>query len=528
MDEVDISSFNEGINNQLVHFHSEQSNFQQRLDQFSKQVDEFLLMKECQSNDDDHEQLQTLSNVAEGLSEKLLILFGMLDNLLKDVWQEREQFLEDVKADAVGLRGMRKGLFDALESMFDKSGKFLMGFIDHAEQFQRSSLKLKQQQQLHTNVMLPPSSTSSSLESNIIPELMNKLKEGYYPKFIARALVIEPMSLKDRILKVSGGKSVSFNTSLRFLGGASLGLDLANSNCFVIGRSSNSCSAHFNNIHLVNVRRPKILKADVLVTDQKFGLVFYARVVSISGRIFENIIVSLPIILISQTSQEMMARGTLTWNAAFSINNRQQYEYREQVRWKEVADIISKICNLSTGVKLKTKQQHRLAQIIFMVLIFIKFYCGDRCGFFFACCSSLIFVPFVPLVAWLKLLQTVNLDIVTAMQAVKDVTQVFLNCRENGDEEFKTIYTQAKKLCDELNVEMVIPRTRKFSKNGCNVIFQDPENYFRISIFNFFLDDLVASLKDRFLQHDTLITSLHFILPEKCDVLYNYEECLNE
>lgn len=126
-----------------------------------------------------------------------------------------------------------------------------------------------------------------------------------------------------------------------------------------------------------------------------------------------------------------------------------------------------------------------------------------------------------------KYLQTVNLDIASAIQSVKDVSQVLQNSRQNSDTEFSDVYIQAKNLCDNLNIELIIPRTTKYQKHRCNISTADPEIYYRTSIFNPFIDDLISSLNDRFLKHDTLIISLQYILPDRSNVEYEFiEECI--
>ena len=92
------------------------------------------------------------------------------------------------------------------------------------------------------------------------------------------------------------------------------------------------------------------------------------------------------------------------------------------------------------------------------------------------------------------------MDIVSAINLLKNIIQLLEKDRQNADTEFKTIFTQAKNVCDSLGIEITIPKTTKFQKHRCNFI---P-----------FIDDLVSSLTDRFLSHETTIISLQYILPE--------------
>lgn len=77
------------------------------------------------------------------------------------------------------------------------------------------------------------------------------------------------------------------------------------------------CIAAFNSIQLMSFKREKTGGNDELVTEHKFAFVFYTTI-NICKRDFPLKLVSLPIILISQTSQEIMAKGTLIWDSAFS------------------------------------------------------------------------------------------------------------------------------------------------------------------------------------------------------------------
>src|SRR5678816_1480866 len=49
-------------------------------------------------------------------------------------------------------------------------------------------------------------------------------------------------------------------------------------------------------------------------------------------------------------------------------------------------------------------------------------------------------------------------------------------------------------------------------------------NHITATVFIPFIDDLISSLTDRFLSHETTIISLQYILPEKCNVPYKHVE----
>ncbi|KAF0694147.1 52 kDa repressor of the inhibitor of the protein kinase-like, partial [Aphis craccivora] len=79
------------------------------------------------------------------------------------------------------------------------------------------------------------------------------------------------------------------------------------------------------------------------------------------------------------------------------------------------------------------------------------------------------------------------------------------NLRENSDSNFKLI-------CDTCN-QILIDQT-----NRDNTPSQTPEEYYRRTIFNSFLDHTIVHLSDRFIKHKQIITDLEKLIPSRINV----------
>lgn len=114
-----------------------------------------------------------------------------------------------------------------------------------------------------------------------------------------------------------------------------------------------------------------------------------------------------------------------------------------------------------------------------------------------------------------KFLQTENLDLITAIESVKETTQKLEDIR--NEETFTEIYHQACEIGKSVGVIPVIPRvvgTQKHRENY-QVHNNDYASYYRQSIFYVYLDDILASFNERFQTNSNIIISLSCILPNK-------------
>lgn len=90
--------------------------------------------------------------------------------------------------------------------------------------------------------------------------------------------------------------------------------------------------------------------------------------------------------------------------------------------------------------------------------------------------------------------------------------------RESGDEEFHEIYKKAEDTANKLNVPVQGPRTVGTQKFRSNVEGKTPEEYYRRTMFYPYLDEISASLKDRFSNHRNILNGFDSLIPEKIAV----------
>lgn len=84
--------------------------------------------------------------------------------------------------------------------------------------------------------------------------------------------------------------------------------------------------------------------------------------------------------------------------------------------------------------------------------------------------------------------------------------------RESNDI-FNELFTDSTNLAGEIEEEIKVPRTVKRQKYRDNFEVDSPEYYFRLSIFNPFVDHFVVHLKDRFMKHKDVLEKIQNILP---------------
>lgn len=127
-----------------------------------------------------------------------------------------------------------------------------------------------------------------------------------------------------------------------------------------------------------------------------------------------------------------------------------------------------------------------------------------------------------------KRLQKNDIDLVSALGEIKLVKRSLQAIRENSTTEFQQIFQDLTIIGSELGVEITIPRVNKFQKYRPNIPTTDPQAYYRASTFIPYLEDLISALEERFLHHEEIISSLHFVIPCFSDVPFeNVRYCVN-
>jgi len=109
-------------------------------------------------------------------------------------------------------------------------------------------------------------------------------------------------------------------------------------------------------------------------------------------------------------------------------------------------------------------------------------------------------------------LQKTNLDLFQALYHIDLIISELQKIRENCDDEFHKYFEELTERSNKMDFEITIPRKVKRQKHRSNYSTDDPEHFFKISIFLPFVDSLVQQLKDRFLNHKNIIAGFCFLI----------------
>ena len=112
-----------------------------------------------------------------------------------------------------------------------------------------------------------------------------------------------------------------------------------------------------------------------------------------------------------------------------------------------------------------------------------------------------------------KCLQKEAVDLCEACNLANNVLDVLQDMRNHANKEFAVIFTAVTKTCEEFDVPIRVPRISKRQQHRNNIQTEDPESYFRISVFIPFLDSFCQQLKERFLLHSKILEDFMCLLP---------------
>ena len=128
-----------------------------------------------------------------------------------------------------------------------------------------------------------------------------------------------------------------------------------------------------------------------------------------------------------------------------------------------------------------------------------------------------------------KSLQTVNKDLINAMQSVEFVSNTLQSWREE-DEEWKDEdygpYFVAKKLAHSVGITLDLPRLIGRQRHRSNVPAESTEEYFRRAIWYPYLDTIIQSINQRFTNHSDLVHKMAALLPSHIEV-YTWNDIKN-
>lgn len=179
----------------------------------------------------------------------------------------------------------------------------------------------------------------------------------------------------------------------------------------------------------------------------------------------------------------------------------------------EICEGLEKITHWTRSPDTSTKAYSLLKTITDSEFIVTTFILGDILGT--TLCLS-------------RLLQSINLDSVSAIDAYNDVLLVLQKKRENVDSVFQQIFKKIQDMGTKLDVVIVKPRTAKKSVYRANHPQPDtnPEVFYRTSIYIPILDSVINDLQNRFSENVFNSFDLRLLMPATMDfeVLINSEE----
>ncbi|XP_017465537.1 PREDICTED: 52 kDa repressor of the inhibitor of the protein kinase-like [Rhagoletis zephyria] len=120
-------------------------------------------------------------------------------------------------------------------------------------------------------------------------------------------------------------------------------------------------------------------------------------------------------------------------------------------------------------------------------------------------------------------LQKEDMDFANASQKIESLISVLADQRQEVEEKFKQIFTDATKLAEELNIEVKKPRTTGRQVRRENHDTSNCEDYFRVSMYIPLLENIIEDLKTRFSQEILEGFQLCSLLPKNIKDLTSNE-----
>lgn len=113
-----------------------------------------------------------------------------------------------------------------------------------------------------------------------------------------------------------------------------------------------------------------------------------------------------------------------------------------------------------------------------------------------------------------KFLQSEKIDLKEAMILAQNTKQELEDIRLNADKYFGEIFEQVKLLTMKMDIEIKMPRISNRQTNRCNINVNNPEVYYRVSIFIPYIDKFINELEERFTNHQTTLLNFHSLFKE--------------
>lgn len=104
-------------------------------------------------------------------------------------------------------------------------------------------------------------------------------------------------------------------------------------------------------------------------------------------------------------------------------------------------------------------------------------------------------------------MQKVDIDLKLATRLADKTLEKKNFFRNNAENSFKKIYTAAHDLAAQFQVEITMPRVIGRQVHRMNIQAKSTEEYYRISIFNPYMDSHITELEQRFVNHKIKINN---------------------
>lgn len=112
-----------------------------------------------------------------------------------------------------------------------------------------------------------------------------------------------------------------------------------------------------------------------------------------------------------------------------------------------------------------------------------------------------------------RFLQSEAIDLLGALEFARDTEDAFAVLREDAETAFHAIFKEASAVCQDMDIEIVIPRISQRQSHRVNVPVSSPEDYFRIAVFIPFVDHFRRQLSERLICHKDLLGSFMCLFP---------------
>lgn len=154
-----------------------------------------------------------------------------------------------------------------------------------------------------------------------------------------------------------------------------------------------------------------------------------------------------------------------------------------------VYDALSEICTWNDSTSIDSRILINAMDFEFFVSLYV---------------ASEIFGYALPLS---KLYQKESLDMKECILSSECTVEELQEIRQDSENKFKKIYVKAKSVAESVGVVESTKRICKAQKNRANINTDDKEQYYRVTVFNPFVDHFINQLKERFLNHKDVFCS---------------------